>query len=178
MKKKIVSILAIVVAFLSSTSMAFAKDASDLLDISSDSDIEYVNLVEYYELHPEVLKERTQNITDAKLMATVVDSVAPNSDDYCKTAIMECIKNRVRSIGFPNTIEDVCNQKNQWQGYTSQSVYTDETYKLAKDFIDNLTTFRISPIDRDMVYMRIGTSGVYFRNSWDSMNEKYIPFYS
>lgn len=178
MKKKLISIIAVVVAFLSSTSIAFAKETHEIIDISTDFPDECINLVEYYEQHPEILKERTQSITDAKLMATVVDSIAPDSDDYCKTAIMECIKNRVRSTGFPNSIEDVCSQKNQWQGYSSQSVYTDQTYKLAKDFIDNLNTYRISPINRDMVYMRIENSGIYFRNSWDSENEIYIPFYS
>lgn len=177
MKKKIICTIAMIIAFTSSASMAFTNEVDESISVNK-SESEFVNLVDYYREHPEVLKKKTQPITDAKWLATITDSVAPNSDDNCKIAIMDCIKNRARTIGFPNSIEEVCAQKNQWQGYTSQSKYTNETYDLAKDFVSNIDSVRISPIDRDMVYLRVGNTGLYFRNSWENENEKYIPFYS
>lgn len=118
------------------------------------------------------------HLTDAKWLATVADSVAPDADNTCKLAVMQCIINWTKYSGFPNSIESVCSQKNQWQGYTATSTYSDSTYKLARELVDSIGEFRITPIETNMVYVRVGESGLYFRASWNETNEQYIPYYS
>lgn len=173
--KRICVIVAVIFSFLFLNSMSLADDAPI---VEEEPVAEMINMVDVYRENPEILKEKTQPITDAKWLATIVDAVAPNSDDNCKLAIMECIVNRTRASGFPNTIEGVCAEKNQWQGYTNDSTYTDETYKLAKNFRNSIKEPRISPINGDMVYMRVDYTGLYFRNSWDSNYEYFVPYFS
>lgn len=175
--KKFYAIAVFIFSFLFLNSTALADKPEKVL-ITPEPTIEIVNLVDVYRENPDILKEKTQPITDAKWLATIVDAVAPNSDENCKRAIMECIVNRTNAYGFPNTIEGVCAEKNQWQGYTKDSTYTEETYKLAKSFRDSIKEFRISPINSDMVYMRVDYNGLYFRNSWDSKYEYLVPYYS
>lgn len=174
MKKKIILIVFIVFGFIILSSMALTPKDEPIVEIEEDV---CVDLISYYKDNPEELAARVQPITDAKWLATIADAVVPNANNTCKLAVMQCIINRTRAIGFPNTIEDVCSQKNQWQGYTSQSTYTDETYKLARELVDSLGDFRTTPIETNMVYLRVGESGLYFRPSWNSSNETYIPYY-
>lgn len=174
MKKKTILILMIALAFIFLSSMAKMPEE----EIIPEPTIEpIVDLVSYYQNNPEELNKKVQPITDAKWLATIADSVAPDANDYCKRAVMECIINRTKSSGFPDSIESVCSQKNQWQGYSFESTYTEETYKIAREFVDSLDEFRISPIDSNMVYLRVGNTGLYFRASWNDENETYIPYY-
>lgn len=176
MKKKAIIVICILFSFIFLSSIAKETVAEVPEEIVEDDS--YVDLVSYYNENPDELKNKTQPITDAKWLATIADAVAPDSDDYCKTAIMQCIINRTRTTGFPNSIEDVCSQKNQWQGYENSSTYTYETYKVAKELVDSLGEYRVTPIETNMVYLRVGVTGLYFRASWDATNETYIPYYS
>lgn len=172
--KKLYLILAAVVCFVFFSSMALVDDAPV---IEEEPVEEMVNLVDVYRENPELLEKRILPMKEAKWLATIADAVAPNSDDNCKIAIMECIINRTKAYGFPNTIEGVCSEKNQWQGYKTNSGYTNETYRLAKIFRDSLNEAREPLINSDMVFMRIDHDGIYFRNSWDSTYEYMVPFF-
>lgn len=176
MKKRIVLISIIAVMFIFLSSMAIPKEV--IIEPTVIEEPELIDRVAIYKEHPEILKAKLQPILDAKWLATIADAVAPNSDTNCKLSVMQCIVNRTRTIGFPDTIEDVCMQKNQWQGYNSDSEYTEDTLKLAKEFVDGLGLVRITSIESNLVYMRVTASGLYFRERWDSEDERYVPFYS
>lgn len=175
MKKKIIIIFITILSFIFLSSMA--KNPEEIKSVESTPE-PYIDRVAYYKENPEELKSRVQPITDAKCLATIADSVAPKADNYCKLAVMQCIINRTKYSGFPNTIESVCGQKNQWQGYTTNSTYSDETYIIAKELVESIGECRITPIETNMVYLRVGESGLYFRSSWNEQNETYIPYYS
>lgn len=175
MKKKIIIILTIVLSFIFLSSMAKIPAEAQTIEASPEP---CIDRVAYYKENPEELMSRVQPITDAKWLATVADSVAPDADNTCKLAVMQCIINRTKYSGFPNSIESVCSQKNQWQGYTVTSTYSDSTYKLARELVDSIGEFRITPIETNMVYLRVGESGLYFRASWNETTEQYIPYYS
>lgn len=175
MKKSIFLVLAMAFFFIFISSIAFAPEmeAEEL-----PQEAEMFDRVAYYKENPAILKAKTQLTTDATLMATVVDAIAPDCDVNCKTAIFQLIVNRSKTRGFPNSIEEVCNQANQWQGMDSQSTCTEESFNLAKEFISKMDEYRIAPIGRDNVYLRVGSRGLYFRASWDDPNETFIGFYS
>lgn len=174
MKKRILISVCMVISFIFLSSIAKYEPKNT----EAPEEIEIVDRIQFYKEHPEELKAHVQPTIDAKLMATIVDSVAPNSDDNCKIAVMDCIINRVRTRGFPSTIEDVCTQKNQWTGYTSESSFSEYTYELVKEYLKNMSTLRISPIDRNMTYMRVAKEGLYFRTGWEAENEVLVSYYS
>lgn len=171
--------LVILIILISSVAMSSigiqSEDTSIMPDVIEN---ECIDLMKYYSENPDILQKKTEPIRNAKMLATIADAVAPDSDDICKIAIMDCIVNRTRATGFPNSIEEVCLQKNQWQGYTSESTYSDETYRLAKQYIDQMGEFRIRSIESNMVYLRLGNNGIFFRSTWDSDMETYVPYFT
>lgn len=177
MKKKAIIIFCMVFSFIFISSIMLVPDAETMNEENTDDDI-CVDMYAYYRENPDELKKKLQPITNAECLATIADAVAPASDNYCKTAVMQCIINRTKATGFPNTIEEVCSQKNQWQGYDHDSTFTAETYRIAKELVDSMGEYRIAPIETNMVYLRVGASGLYFRATWDTPNETYIPYYS
>lgn len=174
MKKRILISVCMAISFIFLSSIAKCEIEKPI----TPEETEIIDRIQYYNEHPEELKAHVQPTIDAKLMATIVDAVAPESDDNCKIAVMDCILNRVRTRGFPNSIEEVCTQKNQWTGYTSESSFSESTYKLVTEYLKNLNELRISSIDRNMTYMRVATKGLYFRTGLEAENEKFVSYYS
>ena len=71
--KRICVIVAAIFSFLFLNSMALADDAPI---VEEEPVAEMINMVDVYRENPEILKEKTQPITDAKCLATIADSVS------------------------------------------------------------------------------------------------------
>lgn len=80
------------------------------------------------------------------LMAKVVRAEAGNQDDVGKRLVVDCILNRLDSNHFPNTVEGVVTQENQ---FTSYQWYTQDDWDAVVDEVVDRT-------DNDIVFFRTG----------------------
>lgn len=174
MKKNLLLCFAMFLAFIFLSSIA----RSEIPDSGIEEESEQINLVEYYKNHPDELYDRIKPFTEERCLAGIADAIAPNSDDICKIAVMDCVMNRVHANGFPNSITEVCNQKNQWGKYDPKKDISDSSLRVARKYLNKIDELRISPICRDMTYIRVAEGGLYFRSSWEVKDEIFVSYYS
>ena len=86
----------------------------------------------------------TYDTYEMALMAQVVRAEAGNQDDVGKRLVVDCILNRLDSDSFPDTIEEVVTQENQFASY---QWYTQDDWDAVADEIVDRT-------DNDIVFFR------------------------
>lgn len=90
-----------------------------------------------------------------------------------KAAVIEVIKNRAADTACEfrtvNTIADVCEQPNQWQGYVSGGSYLKEDYELALEVLYNSSGARTIP--EGCFFLVVNQGEVIARTEWDGGNE-------
>ena len=86
-----------------------------------------------------------------------------------------CVLNRVDSALYPDTIEEVCEQANQWQGYENAPLI-DSICRVCQDVIDTWQSGGVRDIPRECVFLRMTEDGVELRteftggNTWNVVN--------
>lgn len=80
--------------------------------------------------------------------------------DTEKSACIWCVLNRVDSSMFPNTIDGVLSQKNQFSGYGKDTPYTDEIRALVEDV---LMRWELEKLGKDDVGRTLPKGYFYFK---------------
>jgi len=147
-----------------------------------ETELEAIDRRDYWETHPE--ENPLYTAGDARNLATVVDAVCSVieteygtiPDDSCRTSIMQCVLNRVNAPGFPNTIQEVCTQKNQWQGYSESLQPSNETVLLARKLLSLQDECHEIGIPSNCVYFCLTSQGIEYRSTWDGTDIVLIKF--
>lgn len=91
-----------------------------------------INIVDSYEMTPNI-----------DYFAKCVMAEAGNQDEVGKRLVIDVIINRINNENFPNTIEDVINQPNQFEvvstGKINEVIPTDDIYTLIQEEMKNIT---------------------------------------
>ena len=112
--------------------------------------------------------QQTTYSADAEYIAKVVAGCATYYSENVQRAVAWCVLNRVDSALYPDTIKEVCEQANQWQGYDPNLPYTQGTYEMALEVLDTKTRGRLRPIDSDMLWLVLNDDGsVTLRNKFN-----------
>lgn len=143
----------------------------EVAEAVAEEPIQMIDLVTYWEEHPE--ESPVEDIRNARAIAVVVDGVSSVIEkqyyitpcEECKQAIAQCIINRAKTAGFPNTIIEVCEQPYQWEGVTRDTEGSNETSAIAKQLLKGEAA---APIPEDCVFFCLTGRGIEFRNAWDS----------
>ena len=111
---------------------------------------------------------------DAECVARVLYGVREyNLPENAKTAIIEVIMNRVADTACEfrtiDSIEEACEQANQWQGYTSGGTYLLTDYELALKVLNNTSGARTVP--EGCFFLVVKQGEVIARTEWDGGNE-------
>ena len=119
--------------------------------------------------------QQSQYSADAEYIAKVVAGCATYYSENVQRAVAWCVLNRVDSALYPDTIEEVCEQANQWQGYDSAASYSDDTYAIAKQVLETKAKGGLRPIDSDMLWFVLNDDGsITLRNQFTaSANQKW-----
>lgn len=127
------------------------------------------------ELFEETLPKACATVNeDAARIARVLYGVKDYElSEKAKTAVIEIILNRVadtdREFRNLNTIEAVCEQPEQWQGYKADGEYLQEDYDLALTVLNNDRGGRVIP---DNCYFLLASHGeVVVRTEFNGGNE-------
>lgn len=113
---------------------------------------------------------------EAKYLARVVAGCATYNSQNVQRAVAWCVLNRVDSALYPDSIIEVCEQANQWQGYENASVI-DEIAVLCQGVIDSWQQGGSREIPQDCLFFKMTSNGIELRteytggNTWKITNE-------
>ena len=106
---------------------------------------------------------------DAEYMAKVVAGCSTYYDENVQRAVAWCVLNRVDSALYPDTIKEVCEQANQWQGYENAAVI-DSICELCQSVIDTWKSGGKRDVPQDCLFMRMTADGVELRTDFNGGN--------
>lgn len=103
---------------------------------------------------------------DIELLASLIHAEVGSIDEEAMRLCGTVVLNRVASDLFPDTLEEVVYQRGQyqctWNGHIEKG-YTDESYEIAKDLLENGTgdvpesvVFQAEFIQGDGIYKKVG----------------------
>lgn len=121
------------------------------------------------EAGPEEQVQEDPRKADAEILAKVLYGMRGNSDADL-TCVCWVVVNRVESPLFPNTVDGVCNQPQQWVGYYDSNPITDRFYGLALGVLTQWDNDGHRPFDRDFLYFDWSSSDIVFRTKFEGGN--------
>lgn len=114
---------------------------------------------------------------EAECLAKVVAGCATYSSENVQRAVAWCVLNRVDSVLYPDSIQEVCEQANQWQGYENAPLI-DSICILCQNVIDTWAAGGVRDVPQGCLFLRMTEDGVELRtefkggNIWNVYNEK------
>lgn len=119
---------------------------------------------EYENFTPEELLKQ-----EGEFLARMLYAYRNNSERDLRTAIW-CALNRVDSIGYPNSVKEVCQQSSQWMGYSDDNPILNNLYEIA---IKELETWHSGyrPVGTEYVYMNWSAKQITLRDTWEKGND-------
>lgn len=106
--------------------------------------------------------------TDAEEMARVVYGTALYNSTEAQRAVMWCIINRAESPLYPNTVEEVCRQPQQWMGYSDETPVLDQLYDLACEVLETWETDGARNLPESCLWFDWnGNEAITFRTAFD-----------
>ena len=120
---------------------------------------------EYENLTPEELLQQ-----EAEYLAKMLYGTARNNSERDQRTAVWCALNRVDSIGYPNTVKEVCQQSSQWIGYSDDNPILTNLYNIA---MKELETWHngYRPVGIEYIYMNWSTKQITLRDTWKKDND-------
>lgn len=84
--------------------------------------------------------------------------------------LCQCIENRVKNSRYPNTIEAVVKQEDQWVGYSDQNPVVDKYYQIALRSEQEKETQVADPVSSDYVFAVFTERGIYLSDEFNSQH--------
>ena len=126
---------------------------------------------------PEPAPTEEAVIPEAAALARLADSVGAGRSDNVKAVIMWVAVNRSedRANGYGQSLLTEISRPNQWQGYDETTLYTDETYAMAKQVLETQAKGGLRPLDSDMLWFILNDDGsITVRNQFTATaNQKW-----
>lgn len=114
---------------------------------------------------------------EAKALAKVLYGIKGNSDKDLRTYCW-CVFNRVDSPDYPETLQEVIDQPQQWMRYDPESPVIEHLYNIAREQLDAWHTGETRPISNEYVYMNWTPSDLCLRDNWTEGSRTHYWRYS
>lgn len=102
---------------------------------------------------------------EAEWLARVLYGIKSNSTDDLKTCCW-CVFNRVDSPGYPNTVQEVVNQPQQWMAYKEDNPVLEDLYQIAYDQLTTWYSGGRRPVSAEFVFMSWSPTEIVLRDNW------------
>lgn len=102
---------------------------------------------------------------EAESLARVLYGVKDNDKDDLRT-LCWCVFNRTDNPAFPNTLEDVIAQPQQWMRYSEDSPVLEDLYQIAREQLEAWHSDAHRPCSSDYVFMSWTPSDICLRDAW------------
>lgn len=103
--------------------------------------------------------------SEAEMLAKVLYGVKDNKTDDLRTYCW-CVFNRVDNKAFPDTLEDVIGQPQQWMRYDVTNPIIESLYQIAREELDKWYTDSHRPVSSDYVFMNWSNSDICLRDNF------------
>lgn len=102
---------------------------------------------------------------ESQMLARVLYGIKDNSSDDLKTYCW-CVFNRVDNKDYPDTLEEVINQPQQWMRYDAENPVLEELYQIAREQLEAWHNGDRRPVSSEYVFMNWTPSDLCLRNNW------------
>ena len=108
----------------------------------------------------------------AEEMARVAYGTALYNSEEAQRAVMWCIINRCESGIYPNSVEEVCRQPQQWMGYSAENPVMDKLYDMACEVLAAWENGGSRNLPQDCLFLVWnGNDSITFRTKFEGGNE-------
>jgi hypothetical protein len=135
------------------------------VELKSDYDSQMTELIKYYEYGGDVSQIELEAEYIAKVLYGYYTVANHAVSDF--RAIVWCIINRVEHYSHPDTVAEVCDQPNQWMGYSVNNPVLQDLYDIA------LTELKIwhngghRPMNNSYVFLTWSSSEILLRDTFE-----------
>ena len=102
---------------------------------------------------------------EAEMLARVLYGVKDNSTDDMRTYCW-CVFNRVDNPAFPDSLDAVIAQPQQWMRYDIASPVLESLFQIAREQLDAWHTGAHRPVSDGFVYMSWQSDDIVLRDTW------------
>ena len=178
-------VLLITVPVCIQTSRLNARHDEELAQIVADYEDRIIQIQQDHEAEILALNREHEyggNISEiereAEYISKVVYGMGRNHSVNDQKAIVWCILNRVESAGFPSTIAEVCQQPQQWIGYSDDNPVLTEIYDIVLPILKDWHNNSHRPMDKSYVYLSWSSDEILLRNTFEvTKSTHYFRFY-
>lgn len=115
----LLAVLIVIFSFLVGSRASMAKTSTDdLTEENHDSGIVCEDVIDPIQF-------------EAEYVAKVLYGTAQYNTERGQKMVVWCIVNRVENPNYPNTIEEVCRQKDQWMGYSDNNPILQDLFDIS-----------------------------------------------
>ena len=104
---------------------------------------------------------------EAEYIAKVLYGTARNHSSDSQKAVVWCILNRVEHYAYPSTVQEVCEQPQQWMGYSDNNPVLDEHYDIALEVLKVWYNDGHRPVSPDYIYLSWSSSEIILRDTFE-----------
>ena len=125
---------------------------------------EYMSEISALRADYEYISPEEQIKEEGEYVAKVLYGIRYNSERDLRTAVW-CILNRVDTVGYPGSVQGVCQQEHQWIGYSDDNPVLESLYEIAYTELETwYNGYR--PVTADYVYMSWSSDNIVLRDTY------------
>ena len=178
-------VLLITVPVCIQTSRLNARHDEELAQIVADYEDRIIQLQQEHEAEILTLNREHEyggNISEiekeAEYISKVVYGMGRNHSVNDQMAIVWCILNRVENKAHPSTIAEVCQQPQQWIGYSDDNPVLTEIYDVVLPILKDWHNNSHRPMDKSYVYLSWSSDEILLRDTFEvTKATHYYRFY-
>lgn len=133
----------------------------------------YADMLEGYKAEQVALAEEAryqdpyeaQLDAEAEMLAKVLYGVRDNNTDDKRTYCW-CVFNRVENVAFPDTLEDVIAQPEQWIRYDETNPVIEDLFQIARAELDTWHSSTRRPVSSEFVFVNWSSDDICLRDNF------------
>ena len=150
---------------------------AEIAEVSDEYEATILQMSDAHKEEIQALRAEYENLTseellqqEAEYLAKMLYGTARNNSERDQRTAVWCALNRVDSIGYPNTVKEVCQQSSQWVGYSDDNPILTNLYDIA---MKELETWHSGyrPVGIEYIYMNWSTKQITLRDTWKKDND-------
>lgn len=135
------------------------------VELQSDYDSQMTELMKYYEYGGDVSQIELEAEYIAKVLYGYYTVANHAVSDF--RAIVWCIINRVEHYSHPDTVAEVCDQPNQWMGYSVNNPVLQDLYDIALAELKIWHNGGHRPMNNSYVFLTWSSSEILLRDTFE-----------
>lgn len=145
---------------------------AEIAEVSDEYEATILQMNSAHKEEIQALRAEYENLTseellqqEAEYLAKMLYGTARNNSERDQRTAVWCALNRVDSVGYPNTVKEVCQQSSQWIGYSDDNPILTNLYNIA---MKELETWHngYRPVGIEYIYMNWSTKQITLRDTW------------